>query len=117
MKILIVEDDKWYAESLKNLLRPRSVALADSPETAIVQLDEFQPDLILLDFQLGARNALVLLNELQSYTDSRNIPVVILATDGRRLDQADFQQYGVLKILDKAEITPQQLIKELDNVQ
>jgi two-component system phosphate regulon response regulator PhoB len=113
MKLLIVEDDPWYAESLRNTLGGMTSQVASSSESAIEQVDEFKPDVILLDFQLGARNAMTLLNELQSYTDTRQIPVVILATDARRLKLENLAACGVRAILDKADATPSQIIKEL----
>ena len=118
MKVLIVEDDKWYAESLRAVLPAGFRArIADSPETAVIQVDDFQPEVILLDFQLGARNALTLLNELQSYTDTRQLPVVILATGARRWNLADFASYGVRAILDKSHATPAEIVRELSRVQ
>ena len=87
--------------------------IATSADEAVKQIDKFKPGVILLDFQLGTQNALVLLNELQSYSDSREIPVVILATDAKRLKLTDLAQYNIKAILDKATTTPEEITKWL----
>jgi DNA-binding NarL/FixJ family response regulator len=116
MKILLIEDDRWYADSLRQLLANHQLQLADSPSTALEAINQDLPEILLLDFQLGPANALNLLNELQSYPDTRALPVIILATDGHRLPLADFQKYGVRAILDKATVTPAEIEQELSNV-
>ena len=115
-KILLIEDDKWYAESLSRMLDEFEIKITDSAEKSIEIIDQDVPDVICLDLNLGAKNGLSLLHELQSYIDTRKIPIVILSTDARRLDVDNLLVYGVTKILDKTEITPDELKEELNNV-
>ena len=114
MKILIIEDDKWFAESvavtIKNRLKQSEIKTVFDIETAMDVIDEWQPDLLLLDVMLGATNGLMLLNELQSYVDTRQIPVIIMSVDGKRLNIDDLRQFKVVDIIDKTEITPEILI-------
>jgi len=58
---------------------------------------------------LGEQNGLVLLNELQSYIDTRSLPIIILSLNTDKLDLDDLCQFGVRAILDKATITPDSL--------
>lgn len=113
MKILIIDDDKWYAESLNSVIfgldQGIQIKTTSNPEAAIVEVDDFQPDVILLDFHLGSKNALVLLNELQSYVDTRKIPVVLLSSDSKNLTLNDFAEYGVKAIINKSTTTPEEV--------
>jgi CheY-like chemotaxis protein len=52
---------------------------------------------------------LTVLNELQSWTDTRNVPIVLLSADGKRLDIRDWRKFGVAAILDKSALTPADL--------
>ena len=107
--ILIIDDDKWYGQSIANMLDVNKVALVNTPEEAIVMIDENIPDMIYLDFNLGVKNGLTVLNELQSWTDTRKVPIILLSSDGKRLNIDDWRNYGVVGILDKIELTSEKL--------
>lgn len=57
LNILIVEDDSQLAVTLKYLVednpRYRVVAMADDAENALAAVDEYEPDLVLLDLHLA----------------------------------------------------------------
>jgi DNA-binding NarL/FixJ family response regulator len=112
MKILIIENDRWFAESLQNML-PFDTKIAPETETALELTDSFQPDMIITDINLGAKNALALLSELQSYTDTRVIPVIIMSTDSHRLKLDDLRKFGVVALIDKSQITPELLVSKI----
>jgi two-component system response regulator CiaR len=113
-KVLIIEDDKWLADSLRAGLKAEfAVRLCYDPEKVFAVLESWWPDVLVADVILGAKNCLTLLNEIQSYTDTRALPVVILSSAARQIDSADVAQYNVKKILDKAEITPEILRETL----
>jgi PleD family two-component response regulator len=113
-KILILEDDKWFADSLRAGLEPEfGVRVCHSPEKVFEILENWRPNVLLADVILGEKNLFTLLNEIQSYTDTRTLAVVILSTAARQIRAADVAQYNVRKILDKAEITPAKLRQEL----
>jgi two-component system, response regulator PdtaR len=57
LNILIVEDDSQLAVTLKYLVednpRYRVVAMAEDADRALVAIEEYQPDLVLLDLHLA----------------------------------------------------------------
>lgn len=65
------------------------------------------PSLIFLDILLNGPDGFALLNELVSYTDTANIPIVIIST----LDftHHDLSAYGVVGTLKKDTLTPQDI--------
>jgi CheY-like chemotaxis protein len=113
-KVLVLEDDKWFADSLHAGLEPEfSVRVCHNPEKVFEILENWWPDVLLADIILGEKNLFTLLNEIQSYIDTRELAVVILSTAARQIKAEDVAQYNVRKILDKAEITPAKLRQEL----
>ena len=66
--------------------------------------DRSMPRLIFLDILLDGPDGFTLLNELASYADTGRVPVVVVSSldfDGR-----DLGAYGVVGILDKSTMTP-----------
>ena len=104
-KVLVLEDDRLFADSLKqsllNKLKNVEVAVAHEPVCALDLIDEDMPDLLLADLHLGDRNLLTLLNEMASYPDTLALPKIILSSSGRQLRIGDLISYGVRAIYDK----------------
>ncbi len=117
--VLIVEDDSWLADSFKLILSEAGwqVSAVKSPKEALDVIDEDLPSVILLDVLLPGVNAFALLNELQSYTDTNSIPVVLCTTLKRhQIDAESLKSYGVAAVLDKAHLTPKELVSTLKKV-
>lgn len=104
-KVLVLEDDRLFADSLKqslqNKLKNVEVTVAHEPARALDLIDEGMPDLLLADLHLGDRNLLTLLNEMASYPDTLALPKIILSSSGRQLRIGDLTRYGVRAIYDK----------------
>jgi hypothetical protein len=59
---------------------------------------------------LEGHTIFALLQELQSYDDTRHIPVILCsALDHDVLSQTRLHEYGVVRVLDKATLTPDSL--------
>lgn len=109
LTILLVDDDTWFSDSLIASLTNYSVIKTSDPDQVFDLIERYHPDLILADVMLGARNLFALLYEMQSYLDTRDLPVVILSAIANQIDPIDVKQLGVHAVLDKAEITPETL--------
>jgi DNA-binding response OmpR family regulator len=116
--IVVVEDDKWLgAHFVRTLERAGfEVYLATDGPGAIDVIDEMAPDGIVLDVLLENSTAPALLHELQSHHDLANIPVLIVTNIADRVDPAVIKRYGVHDVIDKAELTPDQLVKEVQKM-
>ena len=55
---------------------------------------------------LSGGTGLALLHELQSYTDTGDIPVVLCTNIAGDLDVKDLRPYGVRRLLDKTTMHP-----------
>ncbi len=117
--VLIVEDDSWLADSFKLILSEAGwqVDAIRSPKEAIDAIDEMPPSVILLDILLPGVNAFALLHELQSYTDTKSIPVVLCTSlKQHQIDAESLKGYGVAAVLDKSHLTPKELVSTLKKV-
>jgi twitching motility two-component system response regulator PilH len=101
--VLLVEDDPWLAELEAGVLVGAGFTVVHSPHapSAIAKIDETQPDIIILDVLLTGSTAFALLHELQSYGDTKTIPVILCTNMAESLKLEDLKQYGVRRIVDK----------------
>lgn len=111
-KILIVEDDEILAEFFANIFsHDFEVRNEFCGAEAIFASEEFVPDLIWLDILLGEHSAFAFLNELRSYADTAEIPVVICSSVVDGLRGANLGEYGVVRIFDKTKMVPQEILQ------
>lgn len=114
--VLIIEDNQILAENFARILRKDFIVLQSSSAVdAISQIDMTPPDLILLDILLDGHSAFALLHELQSYSDTVMIPVIICSNLADNLDSKSLQSYGVKVILDKAATSPREILEVCKN--
>ena len=114
--VLIVEDDNWLAESYSLILTQAgwTAHTVHSAKKALEAIDEKMPDVVLLDILLPGANAVELMHELQSYSDTRKLPIVLCRTlNHQHLNRENLEQYGVKAVLNKARLTPQHLLNAL----
>jgi CheY-like chemotaxis protein len=116
--ILIVEDDDWLAEQYGRVLNEAGYAVEFAPHAlaAMDAIDTTRPDLILLDLLLAGPNAFTLLHELQSHTDLASIPVILCTNSADQIADEDISAYGVLQVLDKATVLPEEIVAAVKKV-
>lgn len=103
-KILHVEDD----ESIRTIVEMSLVDLSgldllscESGLDAISQVDQFEPDLILLDAMMPGMDGLQTLTELRKKPCCNGVPVVFMTA---RIQQSEKQQYldaGAVAVIEK----------------
>lgn len=116
MKILLIEDDQWFSDTVVKVLKKEGWKTAVAPDGAegIDMIDDFEPDAVLLDVMLPSSSAPSLLNELQSHTDLADMPIVLCTSvNTDDLDIESLRHYGVRQVLDKAKTSPQDIVKAL----
>ena len=102
-RVLLVEDDPWLAELEVNVLAQAGYRVRHSAHapSAIAKIDEQRPDVIILDVLLTGSTAFALLHELQSYGDTKNVPIILCTNMAESLVLNDLKMYGVRRIVDK----------------
>lgn len=116
--ILIVEDETWLAEQHARVLVAAGYKPTISPHAlaAIAAVDDVQPEAIILDVLLTGSTAFAFLHELQSYTDTAQIPIILCTSLAEDIKLADVSSYGVRRILDKTVMEPEDLVTALRSV-
>jgi len=111
-RILIVEDDAWLSDNYVRFFNKFNFKthVVNNSNLAIDAIDEFKPNVIILDVLLSGGNALPLLHEINSYTDISSIPIILCSNLAKDLSINDLSVYGVKKIIDKTTMQPSDLI-------
>lgn len=113
LKILIIEDDKLFLGLYSKLLKDADfdVVEASNAYQAIDLVGEGNiPDAILLDLFLPGVNGFALIHELQSYEDTRSIPIVVCSSSAESLDNNSLKSYQIAKVLDKSAMEPKDIV-------
>ena len=80
MKVLIVDDNSSYRQSLRKLLCQQfpdtEVVEAGSPEEALVQIEKTVPDILLIDIDLPGQSGLELTRKVRKELGSKSIAVI-----------------------------------------
>lgn len=111
--VLLIEDDQWLADSYQVMLRARDINVrqVSTGHEAMQLIEKEPPAVIVADVLLGDHTSITLFHELQSYEDMRDIPVILCTTLAQtKFNDAELKTYGIQAILDKATLTPEQLM-------
>ena len=117
-RVLLVEDDAWLAEVESHIISDAGyeVLIAPHAPAAIELVDSFRPEIIVLDVLLAGSTAFALLNELQSYSDTAMIPVVLCTNIADQFEAKKLKEYGVRKVVDKTTMRPEDLLAAIGSV-
>lgn len=89
-KILIVDDELFFREILKNTLEEKyDVREGVNGDEAISLAEEFKPDLIILDVEMPGKRGVDICRELKEGADTRTIPVLLLTSRAEKEDIID----------------------------
>ena len=107
-QVLVIDDDQWFADVLTQQLQAAELvpAYASDAVDGMVQINTAPPAVIVLDMFMPGANGLVLLHELQSYSDLQRIPVIVCSGHIDTLTIDDLYPYGVVALLDKTTMRP-----------
>lgn len=107
--IELIEDDMLLARQFSMSLERAGYQVHHSRHAAeaMAHIDATPPAAIILDLLLPVTTGFALLHELQSYDDTRTIPVVLCSSIVPSLDEV--APYGVRRVLDKATMHPDDL--------
>ncbi len=97
-KILIVEDDQDIGRLYMELLQTETdcvVTLASEPLQALNVVEEFKPDLFILDYMLPYMDGLELYNRLHTIKGLENVPALFVT--GILLDKQG-KERGIIRM-------------------
>jgi len=87
-KVLIVDDEPNIVAALEFLLHKSGyeVRVAPNGEDALVQLDAFKPDLVLLDVMMPKVSGYEVCQRMRAQPKWRDIKIVMLSAKGREVE-------------------------------
>ena len=120
-KILIVDDDREFAESNKDLLEAQGyvVVMAHDGESGLKMAKQEKPDLMILDVMMAHdTEGFEVSREIPKTPELRNMPVLLVTGIRREKNIAynfepDETWLPVEKILEKP-VKPEKLMEEID---
>src|SRR5262245_15873935 len=76
-RVLVVDDEMGPRESLRMLLKPSyTIATADSGKSALAQIPDFRPDLVIMDIKMPEMDGLELLRRVKQLDPSIEIVMI-----------------------------------------
>lgn len=116
-KIMIVEDDRFLSSILKGRLEKEAflVRQAFDGESALKQLREDRPDLIILDIIMPKMSGFEFLEALASDPQIAHVPVVVASNLGQESDIQKAKELGVVDYYVKVQVSVDDLIKMIKN--
>ena len=96
-RILIAEDERNIAESLRFLLvrEGHDVSLAHDGIEALSMVRRDRPDALVLDLMLPKRSGFDILKELRAEEETRTLPILMLTAKGQANDRQTAESLGV----------------------
>lgn len=104
--IYILDDDETFGKLMSKYVEEigNPIVFKDAI-SAISKIDEDKPELIFLDILLDGPDGFTFLNELMSYPETSEIPIVIVSSLGLNIDK--LENYGIKYIFNKETMTPE----------
>ena len=114
-KVLLVEDDppmvKMYSTKLK--MEGFEVEIAYDGEEGLKKVEEWKPDLVVLDLMIPKMGGMDVLREIRNDPKIKKVPVLILSNLSQEQDIQLAKQLGVKEFLIKANFTPGQVVEKI----
>lgn len=104
MKILLVEDDKFFREFYAFKLKEKDIEVGQAGDgvEALQLIPQFKPDLILLDLIMPRKDGFELLKDLSVDPNMSQIPVLVFSTLGQQGDIDKAKQLGARGYVNKS---------------
>jgi CheY-like chemotaxis protein len=117
-KVLYVEDEQFFADTLKKLLTEAGyeVFLAKDGEEGLAIAKVEMPDVILLDIILPKIDGKEVLKQLKADPEMKKIPVIVLSNLNSEADVQATSNLGALHFFVKALTMPTQIVTSVKEV-
>jgi DNA-binding response OmpR family regulator len=118
MHILVVDDEPDFVRLVHRLLTEENFLVRSAKDgvTGLKMALEFHPDLILLDWNLPAKDGLAVLKELRNEPKTRGIPVIMLTVRGKEMDTVLALEMGADDYISKRAMRPRELVARVHTV-
>jgi len=114
-KILLVEDDRFLSEMYVTKLTESGfdVEVAYDGKEGLAKIEEFMPNLILLDIVLPGMDGFEILQKIKKEESLKNILVIALTNLGQREEVEKGLRLGASDYIIKAHFTPTEVVAKV----
>lgn len=114
-KIAIIEDDIAIVQMYRMKFESEGydVAYANDGEQGLKLIEEFQPDIILLDLMMPIMSGSEMLGKLRQEDWGKDVKVIILTNVGESEAPESTHELGVEEFIVKADMTPKQVAERV----
>lgn len=111
-KIAIIEDDPVINQMYRMKFEADGfeVQMADNGKRGVALVENFGPDIILLDLQMPYMSGEEALMEIRAHDWGKGIPVIILTNLGEEEAPKSLRTLGIHSYIVKADLTPRQVV-------
>lgn len=115
IKIAIIEDDAVISQMYRMKFESDGfeVQVADNGSDGIALVEQFSPDIVLLDMQMPIMNGDEALKAIRAQDWGKTVPVIILTNMGEEEAPKDIRSLGIDSYLVKADLTPRQVVERV----
>ncbi len=118
MKILLIEDDKFFQKfySTKLQEKKQEVQVASDGEEGLIKMRDFKPDLVLLDLIMPKMDGFAVLATRSQDENLKKIPVIVFSTLGQEKDVENAQQLGANGYINKGSFDFKVMVEKINQV-
>lgn len=115
-KILVVEDDIFISDIYQVKFKQEGfeVAIAVNGLEALKILDNFRPDIILLDIIMPQMDGIETLKKIKNNDKLKNIPIIMLTNISEKEKVEESEEMGVNDYLVKSQFTPSEVVGKVN---
>lgn len=115
-KVLIIEDDRTLSKLYHAKLSKSgyTVEVALDGEEGLQKVDEFNPEIILLDIIIPKIDGFAVLEKLRSQEKTKHTPIILLTNLGQDEDVEKGKAMGADDYLIKSNFTPTEIVVKME---
>lgn len=117
-KVLLVEDDPFIRDiyTVKFSQEGFEVVIADNGVEALKKMQQFIPNVILLDIVMPYMDGMETLKNIRSREEWRKIPIIMLTNISEKEKINESEEYGINDYLIKSHFTPSEVVQKVKNL-
>jgi len=118
MKILLIEDDKFFQKFYSTKLQENKVEveIASDGEEGLIKMRSFNPDLVLLDLIMPKLDGFAVLTTRSQDASLKKIPVIVFSTLGQKKDVQNAQKLGANGYINKGSFDFNNMVTTINQV-
>ena len=116
-KILVVEDDLFLTNIYRSKLGEAgfSVEAASDGHAALSKLEEYSPDVILLDIVMPKMNGFELIKRIKADSRWHNVPILVITNLAEQADEQKARELGATDFVIKTGTPIETIVEKVQN--